>query len=274
MEFKLVELAKELMAKGEKQVIYKEQIHSKESPVNQSGMICSGKQEIAIVPLNGENIDAFQSLYLAVHKQQNGTLIIRPEGLFFDSIKEDAEKYNYRFTSSRDWEYRESIGFRNTVHIIGGGHVGTALSRQMALIGFHVIVYDNRDNLNTMNANQYAHEKRLMDYEDIHDFETGSDSDFIVLMTFEYRTDKILLAQLIDKPFRYLGLMGSESKVQKILQELKDEGILTEKLNTVYAPIGLPIFSKTPEEIAVSIAAEIIRVKNEGLPTGRLKFNL
>jgi xanthine dehydrogenase accessory factor len=88
-------------------------------------------------------------------------------------------------------------------------------------------------------------------------------------MTVGYRTDKVALKQLLGKPFFYLGLLGSDHKISQLMSELKEEGISSEVLENVHTPIGINIFSKTTKEIAVSIAAEIIREKNKGLPTGR-----
>jgi xanthine dehydrogenase accessory factor len=81
-------------------------------------------------------------------------------------------------------------------------------------------------------------------------------------MTFGYRTDDSALRALIKKDFKYLGLLGSQSKIQKMFSDLKKNGISDELINKIHAPVGLQIHSQTPEEIAVSIAGEIIMVKN------------
>jgi len=83
-------------------------------------------------------------------------------------------------------------------------------------------------------------------------------------MTFGYRTDYTALKALLNKEFAYLGLLGSRTKVQKMIEDYHRQGISDEWLQRVHAPIGLDIRSHTPEEIAVSIAGEIIRVKNAG----------
>ncbi len=269
MEHKLVEKARDMLAKDEREVFFKEQIHDKDSPVNQSGMICSGRQVVAIFTLGEMERAALDKLFDAMEAERTGTLTLRPFGIFFEEKTNDGGQFHYHFTSEKDWEYRETIGFRNTAHIIGGGHVGLALSRMMRTLGFYVKIYDDREGLNTMEQNDAAHEKHFVDFKKIGDQIDEGDNQYAVLMTFGYRTDKLILPQLLDKNFRYLGMMGSEKKVEQLYRELEAEGILPEKLAKVYSPIGLPIFSKTPEEIAVSIAAEIIRVKNEGLPAGR-----
>ena len=82
-------------------------------------------------------------------------------------------------------------------------------------------------------------------------------------MSFGYRTDKVVLQQLLHHQFKYLGMMGSKEKVKQLFKELLEEGIDKTLLVKVHSPIGVPIKSKTPEEIAVSILAEIIGVKND-----------
>jgi xanthine dehydrogenase accessory factor len=81
-------------------------------------------------------------------------------------------------------------------------------------------------------------------------------------MTFGYRSDDIALRALLNKPFTYLGVLGSKTKMEKLFTEYRKDEIKEELLQRVHSPIGLEINSQTPEEIAVSIAAEIIRVKN------------
>jgi xanthine dehydrogenase accessory factor len=269
MEFKLVELAKDLLKKGDKSIIYKEQNHDKDSPVNQSDLICSGRQEICILPFYDAKDQELRKLLLAHEKQEQGVLTLHASGLQFECGIKPVRRYVFVFRDVMDWHFREWIGFRNRLHILGGGHVGAALSRQMAMLDFDVMVYDDREQVHTLGEPTPAMAVRQIDYEHFPAMETSAESDYIALMTFEYRTDKILLQQFLHKEFRYLGLMGSKSKVQRIFSELKKEGFAERLIAKVYAPIGMPICSQTPEEIAVSIAAQIIRVKNEGIPTGR-----
>ena len=88
-------------------------------------------------------------------------------------------------------------------------------------------------------------------------------------MTVGYRTDKTALKQILGKPFYYLGLLGSDHKIEMLFKELKAEGISPADLENIFTPIGINILSKTTHEIAVSIAAQIIKEKNKALPTGR-----
>jgi xanthine dehydrogenase accessory factor len=128
-------------------------------------------------------------------------------------------------------------------------------------LNFYVSVYDDREELNTILQNSYAHAKNHVNYELIGELIPGG-SDFVVIMTFGYRSDSVVLRKLISKKFRYLGLLGSKSKIEKMLTELRNDGFEEKLIQSIHAPVGMQINSQTPEEIAVSIAAEIIKLKN------------
>jgi xanthine dehydrogenase accessory factor len=84
-------------------------------------------------------------------------------------------------------------------------------------------------------------------------------------MTFGYRTDDVAVRALVNKEFRYLGLLGSAAKIDKMFADYRSENVDEQWLQRIFSPIGIAIKSQTPEEIAISIAAEIIREKNKHL---------
>ena len=136
------------------------------------------------------------------------------------------------------------------------------------MMDFYICVYDNRPDLHTMIENNYVHQKKLLsDYLELNGLISSGPDQFVVVMTFGYRTDKMAVRGLAGKEFRYFGLLGSANKVKKLLSDLREDGLLQQQLDTIHAPVGLPINSQTPEEIAISIAAEIIQVKNRDLKT-------
>jgi xanthine dehydrogenase accessory factor len=131
---------------------------------------------------------------------------------------------------------------------------------------FYIRVYDERKNLKTMLGNESAHEKHFIhDYSELNGLIPPGNNHYVVIMTFGYRTDDIALRTLLHKEFKYLGLLGSKSKIEKMFDDYRKEGFPEESLQRIHTPIGLPIKSQTPEEIAISIAAEIIKIKNRDL---------
>jgi xanthine dehydrogenase accessory factor len=113
-----------------------------------------------------------------------------------------------------------------------------------------------------MKENKFADEKHFIDYNTINDYIPTGDKEYVVIASFSHQYDKLIVSKLIEKKLNYLGMMGSKDKVKEIFDQLINEGISKESLENVKAPIGVPIKSETPEEIAVSIAAEIIQIKN------------
>jgi xanthine dehydrogenase accessory factor len=266
MEFKLVEKARSLLHSGVKDTSLIEQFHDKTHDKNQSGMICSGSQKNVLIPLNPPGSQPIINKIIEAQKQnENKTIHLSPAGLQIT----DGTVTGFDYKTETDWNYTESVNQKPVLHIIGGGHVGLALSELMHFLGFYIKLYDDRSELNTIEQNLFADEKYFIDYNTIGDNMTINANDFIVIMTIGYRTDKLVLQQLLNKDFLYLGLLGSEKKNEKLFSELKAGGVASDKLDKVFAPVGLNIFSKTTKEIAVSIAAQIVLVKNKELPTGR-----
>ena len=268
MEFKFVEKARSLLQAGVNDVSLVKQFHDKIHDKNQSGMICSGSQLIALIPLNfpGAN-KTIRQIINAQKENENKTIHISPAGM--NITNEPAKGLDYK--TETNWNYTEAINQKPVIHIIGGGHVGLALTELMNYLGFYVKLYDDRNELNTIQQNLFADEKHFIDYNKISEEVNIDKNDFVVVMTIGYRTDKIVLKQLMSKDFFYLGLLGSEKKNERLFKELKEEGIDDEKLDKIFAPIGLNIFSKTTKEIAVSVAAQIIFERNKNLPTGRAR---
>ena len=131
---------------------------------------------------------------------------------------------------------------------------------------FFIKVYDDRKELKTMLENDAAHEKYFVDdYSSLKEMIPSGPDHYVVIMTFGYRTDDTALKALLEKDFKYLGLLGSKKKIEKMFKDYRKDGIPLKKLNRIHTPIGLVIKSQTPEEISISIAAEIIQVKNQHL---------
>lgn len=123
--------------------------------------------------------------------------------------------------------------------------------------------YGDRSNLHTLAQNDAAHEKiQVQSYDELTDLVLSGQQHYVVVMTVGYRTDERAIKALLNKTFRYFGVLGSKTKISKLFANLRAEGISDAILQRIHAPIGLAINSQTPDEIAISIAAEIIQVKN------------
>ena len=265
MEHKFVEMAKEKLraASGElREGQIKKQVHDKSVAKDQSGMICSGEQTIWIYELNAKDKVHISSIIRSLEENKNGTLKLSQAGIeFLETIPE--KDFHFELRSEHDWNYIEKTGYKNHLFIIGGGHCALALSRLMRTMDFYIHLFDDRKNLNTFIENDAAHEKtETENYTRLSELIPSGDHHYVVLMTFGYRTDGVALRAIINKKFKYLGMLGSKNKIEKMFEDLRAEGIDESIIQKIHAPIGLYIKSQTPEEIAISIAAEIINVKN------------
>jgi xanthine dehydrogenase accessory factor len=148
------------------------------------------------------------------------------------------------------------------VYIFGAGHVGYFVARLAHEVGFRVHVIDDRDKF--ANAERFGDAIEVV-VEDIPTWlsaRTLPPTAYAVVVTRGHRHDLEALRALVAGPLRYVGLIGSRAKVKRIFDALKEEGVPPESLAGVHAPIGLDIGAITPQEIAVSIVAELVAVKH------------
>ncbi len=263
MEVKMIELAKSKLAKGDLEPVIRQQFHDKKHTKNRSGLICSGEQTVVLFPLQNSNLETIDSI---VKRKENLFLEMSSKGF---SLTKDSEQDSIQINSSEDFFVKIKIAPPKRIHIFGGGHVGTALSKQMAFLNYYVVQYDDRMDLVTMQANSYAHEKKIIDFGNLPINCEIQKEDIVVIVSFSYRTDKTILLKLYKEPIAFIGMMGSDAKIKTLRAEMLKEGINENDLKHVHMPIGVNIFSKKAEEIAVSIAGQIILENNRNLPTGR-----
>ena len=265
MEHKFVEMAREkLQTTMDTAPGIKKQVHDKSAAKNQSGMICSGEQTNFLYRMQGNDLDDINNLIETLGQNKNGLLELSPAGFSFSKKVIPKENFQFVFVSDDNWQYKEKTGFKNYLYIIGGGHCSLALSRIMSMMDFYVHLIDDRKDLKTFEENNAVHRKTTVaDYSELKDIITPGANCYIVIMTVGYRSDDVALRALLHKDLAYLGLLGSAAKIQKMFSGYRKEGIVESALQSIHAPIGLPINSQTTEEIAISIAAEIISVKNQ-----------
>ena len=270
MEVNLVETSRSILSEPEAvatgfcppRII--EQVHQKNSP-HASGMICSGRQTVLVVPLTVNNADTIYRVFDSVSKGKKHQLSISEKGiaLLNPSGANTSEAVNFQRSSEAEFTYTEKLGHAHDLYIIGGGHCALALSELMSKLDFRITIFDDRPGLNTIEKNRFADEIRILaSYDGVADMIPAGPDVYVVVMTLGYSSDEIAIRGLVKKVHKYLGVLGSRAKMKALLKTLEKEGIDPMLLSRIHTPIGLPINSHSPEEIAVSIAAEIISIKN------------
>jgi len=153
-----------------------------------------------------------------------------------------------------------------TMYCFGAGHVAVPTCHIAALTGFQVVVTDDRSEFaNKERFPEAAQVRVISDFDKaLEGLEINRDS-FIVIVTRGHQYDRTVLKQSLNSGAGYIGMISSRRKKEQTYQALMEEGVKKEQLDAVYSPIGLPIGGETPEEIAVSIVAELIKVRNSQL---------
>lgn len=170
-------------------------------------------------------------------------------------------------------EYVEELGKAPTLVIAGAGHVGQALAPLASAMGFEVDVIDDRGDV--ASRQRFPTARRLI----VGEVETAlagypvDASTYVVIVTRGHRHDGRALAAVVTSVAKYVGLIGSKSKIKLIFDELHRGGVSIDALARVHSPIGLNLNAVTVPEIAVSIAAELVAVRREATSTAAMKMN-
>ena len=152
------------------------------------------------------------------------------------------------------------------LYIFGAGHVAYSLYQVAQIAGFDITVVDDREAYANRDRFPTAREVIADDFEKACERLQISESAYIVIVTRGHRDDMRVLRWAVNTPARYVGMIGSKRKTITIYKELEKEGIPMAKFENVHAPVGLEIGAITPEEIAVSIVAEMVAIRRHAQP--------
>lgn len=251
-EAKVIQQARAILETGRKQWV---EIDLTGAPNRETQGICGGTMRVWLERWQGERSLSLVRQMMTMLESGQAVSIVTP----FD------DRAPYLSQDCPDQAFIETLHPAPTLLIVGAGHCGIQLAKVADLVGFQVIVQDDR--AEWANAELYPQARVAhCAIEQVVDELADHTELYAALVTRGYQYDLAALKALLNRklPCRYLGMIGSEKRVRKVYQTL---GIDPEKLRSIYAPIGLEIGALTPEEIAVSICAELIMVRRGG--TGR-----
>lgn len=260
-EAKVIREARTVLATGEKQRV---NIDLSGAPQRDVQGVCGGSMQVWLERWTSETaIASVNQILTRLQAGQPATLVTPFATNQSPFVLPDAEQ------SATADAFVETLQPPPTLLIVGAGHVGIQLAKVANLIGFQVAVQDDRPEW--ANAERYPQAtlivaaaidvalSKLADHTDL----------YAALVTRGYQYDLAALTALLNRtiPCSYIGMIGSEKRVRQVYQAIAQAGISKSQLRSIYAPIGLDIGALTPEEIAVSISAELILVRRGG--TGR-----
>ena len=238
--------------------------------------ICGGRMRVLVDPTAGKNVDAYRQAAAAAARRKPGLLLtvvhtaedVRTEVLW----RPEGDPSGEQATLSEEGDvltFSEPVIPRPLLMIVGGGHVGQALAVQADLLGFDLVVVDDRPEFTAPGLFPAGAETRCGDpAAELTAAPLGPDT-YVVIVTRGHQHDAEALRACLRRPVAYLGMIGSRRKVALLRQSFLDAGWATgDEFDRVHAPIGLDIGAETVPEIAVSIAAELVAVRRQGASPG------
>jgi xanthine dehydrogenase accessory factor len=269
--------------------------------VAETDMLCGGQLEVFLEPLFPERIEQRQLFKRALEIQKLGgsgilvtlvdvarwkegeipKLFLESDGERVGAVSglEDIENkmrddmtdllrsgqsalISYQDSRGEAWEvFAEPIVSEPMLYVFGGGHVSSQIVPLANRVGFKVAVIDDRP--------EFADPKKFPDAAEVYQYPFEgvmqrlpvNEASYLVVVTRGHIHDKSVLSQCLKTNAKYIGMIGSQRKIAMVYEKLKEEGFTQQDIDSVHAPIGLDIGAETPEEIAVSIVAELISVR-------------
>lgn len=275
-EAKVIQQAARVIKTGAKQLVT---VDLSGSPQRETQGICGGLMQVWLERWQGDAAIALVQQILTQLEAGQAVILVTPLAQARSPYLEQAEgrgpgaeldvAFPPPFAPSPQFplsHFTEILQPPPTLLIVGAGHCGMQLAKVADLIGFQVMVQDDRPEW--ANSSHYPQATRIFAQPIAAAVEQLASRQqlYVALVTRGYQYDLDALTLLLQReiPCEYVGMIGSQKRVRQVLRAVGKEGIAAEKVRAVYAPIGLDIGALTPEEIAVSISAELILVRRGG----------
>ena len=184
----------------------------------------------------------------------------KPRHLTF-SLGQDAAYDNGLICGGQLDIFVEPVTPEPRAYIFGGGHVSKSISKIANMAGFATVIVDDREAFANKERFPEADETYADEYENVFPKLNVTSSAYLVIVTRGHRDDMRVLRWAVGTPARYIAMIGSKRKTISVVKELVKEGIPRESFEKIFAPMGLEVGAETPEEIAISVVAEMIAVR-------------
>ena len=248
--------------------------------VADEGMLCGGNVDILLEPVLTRHKEVYEGIGECEKKGIAAALVTRfkktpiqkslinrdgvvwGDGIGKDEIAELRDFWNENRVRFVDDEIMvEPIVAFSHLIIFGAGHVSQFLSKVAKMVDFNVTIVDDRAEFANRERFPEADNVIVEDFNEAFNHIDLSRKSYLVIVTRGHSHDALVLAKSIEHPMRYIGMIGSKRKVRMVLDYLREKGVKKEILESVHAPIGIDINSETPQEIAISIVAELIQTR-------------
>lgn len=278
LEYKSQQMAAEAIK--EKRT-YTEEFKLHPNQVADLGMVCGGDVEVYFQYLSAEapeTMETIDGILEALNRNRNSWLVteistdkhwalqtqVAEQGLLNEmGFPTPLTNKTAIVTYEGKKYYAQPLQTAGRVYIFGGGHVSKALVPVLQPVGFRCVVVDDKADFSDPARFPLAEETIQAPFTDFGDKVQITENDYVVIMTRGHANDYNVLAQALRTDACYIGLIGSRKKLAGTKEKLHNDGFPDDAFDRVHAPIGMTIKAVTPEEIAISIAGEMILVRAE-----------
>jgi xanthine dehydrogenase accessory factor len=246
------------------------------------GMLCGGNVDIFLEPVNSCYVELYRRAGYLEKRGGKGIVVTRYGRDFFsktlieqnlDTLGDPLDVNDVRNFAAHVFEQRPLIVDNRTMieplqptsflYIFGAGHVSQFLSKAARMVDFRIVVIDDREEFANKERFPDADEIIAEDFHRVFDRLSFSGGEFVAIVTRGHKYDAEVLEEILKRPARYIGMIGSRRKVKIVLDHMRAAGFDEQTIGKVHAPIGIDIKAETPQEIAISIVAEMIKVRGE-----------
>ena len=245
------------------------------------GMICGGRVQVQFLPISGGDERALTlcreaearfaagaPFWLFTPLFEGASLNLWPEPRETRTLELSPEQEQgltpepkIQTIGGKGW-FSEQIQRPGTVYIFGGGHVAQALVPVLVPLDFPCIVVEDREEFADPGLFPGIRETRLVDLNDLNVYGDITSADYVCVMTRGHKNDLLVMQQVLRTPACYIGVIGSARKITTSFENLRGMGFGEKDLARIITPIGLPIGGRSPAEIAISIAAQLIQYRS------------
>lgn len=275
MEFDVYDRIMTVMWENKPEIVH---IRMNAKEIAAKGMICGGKVDVLIEPVHKRYIELYNRLEYLENTGKNAVIATQfKEGKLLKTVIEEnmeitgdditpkdkktfVEHVNNLNLYTTEGVLIEALHHAPSLYIFGGGHVSQFIAKIAKMVGFYIVVVDDRSEFANSEKFPDADEFIVNPFKDVFDSLKFTGREFVVIVTRGHRYDIEVLKETLKKKTRYVGMIGSRRKVKMILKHMKKIGFDDETVDRVHSPIGL-FRAETPQEIAVSIVAELVKVR-------------
>lgn len=269
--------AMNIMHKGELKIL---SIRMDSNAVADDGMLCGGNVDILLEPVLQKYKGVYKRIGEMLQQDARGIIITKFGGNVFSKTfieddlsvtgdmlpeKETGELLNY-LNEKRPFYISggmiiEPLQPLSVLYVFGAGHISQFLAGIARIVDFHVVIIDDRKEFANKDRFPDAAEIIVDDFHKVLDRLDFTGKEYVAIVTRGHQYDADVLEEVLKKKTKYVGMIGSRRKVRIILDHMRQNGFDEEAIASVHSPIGLSIHAETPQEIAVSIVAELIAVR-------------